>query len=201
MSLPSSAAPLLPRACENDFLTRYAVLPHPSYPDDSATPLPFLANVQKCTLRQLGYELRLPNPHGAAKVRERRFVNSAAGRAAPVTTARVQVKAQVNPVRRGGGTGGSNDPLIKALIHWLATGGSWPVDDRVRRDPRRLAALTLKARSKRKRPPTEAALQRKSIICRRRRRREIIALTPYPTPKPAPKILNNTSNTSSMASL
>jgi hypothetical protein len=31
----------------------------------------------------------------------------------------------------GGGNGGHNDPLIKALIQKLPSGGNWPVDDRV----------------------------------------------------------------------
>jgi hypothetical protein len=31
----------------------------------------------------------------------------------------------------GSGTGGPNDPLIKALIQKLPTEGSWPTDDRI----------------------------------------------------------------------
>ena len=31
----------------------------------------------------------------------------------------------------GGGNGGQNDPLIKALIQKLPSGGKWPVDDRI----------------------------------------------------------------------
>jgi hypothetical protein len=77
--------------------------------------------------------------------------------------------------------------------------------DRARRVLERSAQqllMRLKSRSQKKRPPSEAAFQPTRTMDRLwRRRREINALTPYPTPKPPPKILNNTSSTSNMGHL